>query len=404
MINYTNWEHQQRTIAQGILTNSKHPKSMVFGCYPTHAIRSKGCHIWDNEENKYIDYICGLGTNLLGYGNDKIAQKIQDFLFIGNSPSLPTPYEASLIEDIRTILPMAERVKILKTGSEACSAAVTIARAYTGNSLILSEGYHGWHNEFTQLTDPANGCPHSKNIKKLDSRKNFYGVGAVIIEPVIIEWNDKRRNWLYWLREETKKSGTLLIFDEIITGMRFKDFSVARAMRIEPDMVLLGKALGNGFPISVVCGKKEWMDGNYFVSSTYAGDILSIAAARETIRQLKTNTSYSLEYLWDAGQHFIGEFNMIDSDLIQIKGYPSRGIFMGDPKFLALFMQEMALAGILFCKSWFYNFDLIKHHNEVLGAAKQVIYRIKNGEVKLKGEMPVSPFATKVRSKDGKLK
>lgn len=392
---YMLWHRQQQTIAQGALTNSKHPRMHVMGVFPTHAAKSKGCHIWDEQGRQYIDYICGLGTNLLGYGHGLIKDYVIKHMDQGTSPSLPTPLEAQAVEELRTMLPHAERVKWLKTGSEACAAALIIARAYTGRSLVLSDAYHGWSNEFVSLTPPAHGCPPNANIQKLTQTDSFKNVAAIIIEPVITDYSNERKQWLYKLMETAKRDGALVIFDEVITGFRFHQYFVSRWLNVEPDLMVLGKAIANGFPLSAVTGRKEIMDGDYFVSSTYAGDTVSLAAAVKTMNLMRTE--YKIERLISDGQDFIDRFNKICPEVITIEGYPTRGVFKAEPMAKALFFQEMAIAGVLFCSSWFYNYDLMEHKKSVLSIAKQVLLRIKCGEVKLKGKMPESPFATKVR-------
>lgn len=397
-MNYKMWHEQESTIAQGALTNSKHPKMHVMGCYPTHAVRSRGCKITGNDGEQYIDFICGLGTNLLGYGNPLIAEQVAKVLEYGISPSLPTQYEAQAVKELRTLLPMAERVKWLKSGSAACTAAIKIARAYTGRTLVLSEGYHGHEAEFTTLTSPAKGCPHSKHIEKL-ADQDLDSVAAVIIEPVITDYSHERKKWLYELTERCHKSGALLIFDETITAFRFKNYFVCRWLNIDPDIVICGKAIANGFPLSAVAGRKEIMDSDYFVSTTYAGDIVSLNAAIKTIQLMKTHADYKLDDLWLEGEAFLEDFNAIWPEGLIIEGYPTRGVFKGDELTKALFFQEMALGGVLFCKSWFYNHDLVKHKKEVISLCREVLSKIKRGNLKLKGEMPQNPFS--MRARDG---
>ena len=398
--NFSLWHRQQETIAQGALTNSKHPHMHIFGVSPTHAVRSKDCYIWDVDNKRYLDYICGLGTNLVGYGNELVADYVEKFLRGGVSPSLPTPVEIQAVEELRAMLPMAERVKWLKSGSEACAAALIIARAYTGRALVYSDGYHGFNAEFTSLTPPAWGCPPTNNIEKLPplDQVDLSNAAAVIVEPVITDWSNERKKYLYELHEKCQKAGCLLIFDEIITGFRFTQHFVSRWLNIEPDLVCLGKAVANGLPLSAVVGPKKIMDGNYFVSSTYAGDVISLSAAVKTMNLLKANQDYSIETLWDAGRRFKEAFNEIEPEIVRMDGYPTRGVFTGTAEAKALFFQEMATAGILFCNSWFINFHLAKHHGETLNIAKSVLTRIKTGQAKMRGAMPQSPFSARARS------
>jgi glutamate-1-semialdehyde 2,1-aminomutase len=398
-----NWEYYKRAqtvIAQGALTNSKRVECLVKGVYPTHLTRGLGCKVWDTEGRSYIDFICGLGTNILGYADTEIAQAISDQLRNGVSLSLGTPLELTVAEKVKEIFPFVDQVKFLKTGSEACQAAIRIARAKTGRETILSAGYHGWSDEFVSLSPPALGVPrvHSQT-RHLDSEvQDLKGVAAVILEPIVTDFSHERIDWLRRLKERCKQAGTLLIFDEVITGFRFPKFSAANHYGIEPDLICLGKAIANGMPLSVVAGKKEIMScGEYFVSSTFAGETLSLASARKTMTLLQTK--YDLNELWIEGARFIKNFNELWPGQLAIQGYPSRGVFVGDLMTKALFWQEAVRAGLLFGPSFFFNFKHIEYVDAVLGTCKDIISKIQSQNVKLEGELPQSPFAQKVREK-----
>lgn len=385
-------------IAQGALTNSKHPSSHVKGIYPELLVSSKGCHVWDIDNKKYVDYICGLGTNLLGYGNDLISNTVLKHLYSGFSPSFPTVHEGQTAERVKDCVPFIEKIKFVKTGSEACHAAIKIARTYTGRKKILSEGYHGWHSEFTSLTPPAHGCPTCTDIaifKSLDEIDD--SVACVIVEPVNLIYDNDRRTFLQELRDRCTKHGVVLIFDEIITGARFKKFCVANDANIFPDLICLGKAIANGFPLALVGGKKELMDGPYFVSSTYAGEILSLVACEQTLKLLQTKLDYKIDGLWNNGDNFIQQFNAACKGIVELKGYPTRGVFEGDPLMIALLFQECCLADILFGKSWFFNFDLQFYTDQTITIVKEIMWKIRNQKVTLKGELPQSPFSLKAR-------
>lgn len=392
-------------IAQGALTNSKRVECLVKGVYPSHLTRGKGCYLWDTEGKRYIDFITGLGTNILGYANDTVNSAAAGQMAKGATLSLGSVLELETAEMIKSLFPFIDAVKFLKTGSEACSAAIRIARAKTGRDIVLSEGYHGWHDEFISLTPPALGVPAPRGISGCDDIKSIYKLGdgelikhaaAVIIEPVITDHAPERTIWLQRLRDDCTRHGTMLIFDEIITGFRFPRFSVANFFGITPDIICLGKAIANGFPLSVVGGKYEVMNcGEYFVSSSFAGETISLAAAKSTMEQLQKR--YDLKHLWEKGLEFQQKFNALWPGKLTIDGYPTRGVFKGDTLTKALFWQEACKAGILFGPSWFYNFPLIDESFSVLGTCEDIITRIKNGSVTLEGELPASPFAQKVR-------
>lgn len=403
-------------IAQGALTNSKRPSTFVEGVYPTHLVRGQGCTVWDTQSRKYIDFICGLGSNLLGYANMEVDDAVTNQLIRGVTLSLGTPLEIHAAERIKSVIPFVDHVRFLKTGTEASMAALRIARAYHGVSkmseskrcYILSDGYHGHADEFIALTRPAVGVPYH-----LDPDRHHYPASflfpltgnehliaeaaAVIIEPIITDASDSRIAWLKQLRETCTEYGTLLIFDEIITGFRYPKFCAANYYGIEPDIILLGKAIANGLPLSVVAGKKEIMNcGDYFVSSTFAGETLSLAACCKVIELLRGGR-YSLDTLWQKGSDWLAAFNALWPEKIQIEGYPTRGRFVGDELTKALFWQEACKSGLLFGPSWFFNFPLAAKSEQTLSACKDIICKIKGHNVKLEGQMPRTPFAETMR-------
>lgn len=386
----------RESIAQNALTNSKREECFVQGIYPTHIRTAYKCYLKDVDDKKYIDYICALGTNYFGYGNYEITNAASDTLRNGAVFSLASDLEVIFAEEIKGKFPFIDKIKILKEGSAGCAAAIKIARAYTGRDYVLSEGYHGWHDAFVQLTPPAYGVIGDERVQAYsDEIKECFlkACAAVIVEPVILDASEARQKWLQELRAKCDRHGCLLIFDETITALRFKNYSVAKNWNILPDIWIGGKALGGGLPISVVGGKKEVMDCDYFISSTWAGDRVAIAASRKAL-ELATG-DFHPDHLWANGQEFLNRFNALDPN-IQIEGYPTRGRFKPHPK-VVLFQQEMADSGVLFGPSWFYNRDLHFELENVINLSKITIAKINAGKVRLRGKPPESPFADRSR-------
>lgn len=394
------WSVRQRTsIAQGALTNSKRPECFVNGVYPQHLVKGQGCRVYDDLGNVFVDYICGLGSNLLGYANAQVNAAVWERAQLGATLSLSTPLEIEVAELVKMQFPFIDRMKFLKTGSDACSAAIRIARAATGKRVVISDGYHGWHDDFVSLTPPALGVPYRDWIRSLDGSKyDKDDIAAVIIEPVNLDYSPERIEWLRTIREETANAGVLLIFDEVITGFRFPQGSVYKYTGVEPDLICLGKAMGNGLPISCVGGPTKIMEcGEYFVSSTFAGETLSLAAAKAVLTLI--GDKYRIEDLWEHGGMFLKKFNSIWPEKLTIQGYPSRGAFKGDDVVKALFWQEAVKAGLLFGPSWFYSFAHIGTNDMVISSCEDILHKIKMGEVRLEGEMPKAPFAQQLREK-----
>lgn len=392
------WIRAQKSVAQGALTNSKHPKMLIMGAYPTHISHGSGSYLFDHEGNKYTDYICGLGANFLGYGNDLISRELIKQIYGGFSHSLPTHHEVECAEKLKEFFVFTERWKFLKSGSEACNAALKIARCATGRYKVLSHGYHGIGDDFISLTPPAHGVPSRNFIRELRAIDDITtDIAAVIIEPVITDYGSERIEYLKELRKKCTDTGTMLIFDEVITGFRFSKFGVCNYTGIIPDLIVIGKAMANGLPLAAVGGKAEVMDDpRYFVSSTYAGEVLSLVACKSVLNQLQKNSEYSVDKLWVHGQEFINQFNEQPGD-IKIEGYPTRGVFTGDQENQAIFMGAMAKAYVLFCKSFFYNFGHPAQDKDILSLTVEIKERIVNKVLKLEYPLPESPFSMKVR-------
>lgn len=381
-------EEAQRLIAHGALTNSKRPESFVDGVYPTHAKRNWRCYLEATNGQKFVDFICGLGTNLAGTVNDPEFNNLPRGCL-----SLSSEIEVEFAAHLNAKLPYLEKIRILKTGSEGCLAAVRIARAFTDNEWVYSHGYHGWGDGFTSLTSPANGCSTDEYMmglyptKKLDSCD-----AAVIVEPDLIPLDQLKR-----IRDECTKAGAILIFDETITAYRYQKLSYAKAHGVIPDLSVMGKALANGLPISVVGGRRDVMEADYFVSSTFAGELSALYAAKKMLELLDENY-WAPEQLWHDGGNFKRKFNGLAPDLIEITGYDTRGRFVEKQKgALALFFQEACKAGLLFGPSWFWNLYHRDESEQALDLCNHILARIKLGKVKLEGNPPVSPYSMRVR-------
>ncbi len=397
---WTMYLRAQHLIAQGSLTNSKRPECFVKGVYQTHLKKGQGPFVWDVEGRQLYDFICGMGTMIVGHGNSIIAESIYRQATQGITMSLSTPLELELADALQECIPWAQKFRFLKTGTEACMAAVKIARTKTCRRYVLSEGYHGWSDEFIGLTEPALGVPthpYTPMMKLMNLNQIDSEVAAVIVEPIMTDMSPERIQWLRDLRESCTKHGVVLIFDEVITGFRTPKFTMSRYLDIEPDIICLGKAMGGGMPISCVAGKTDIMNcGEYFVSSTFAGETCSIAASLALISLLKTK-NFDLDELWSSGKYFQDKFNQMMPDKLKLVGYPSRGVFQGDPLTKALFWQESYRAGILFGSSYFLSFPHLKYLDILLNVLTDITTRIKTGSVELLGEMPQSPFAQKIR-------
>jgi glutamate-1-semialdehyde aminotransferase len=382
----------QNSIAHGALTNSKRLTSFVAGVYPSYAVKGHNEKFYTFDGKAYIDYLGALGTNFFGYANQSVNLAINNALSDGVLYSLGSHSEVEYARMFKNKFSYVDKIRILKSGSEGCSAAVRIARAYTGRDKVLTEGYHGWHDEFTSLTPPAKGVPkRGYNIKKFDWKHITDDVAAIIVEPVILDYGFQRREFITRLRSACDQHGIVLIFDETITGFRFKKLSVANYWGIHPDLTIMGKALANGLPLSVVGGKSGIMGCDYFVSSTYSGDRLALEAGIECLKLI--GGEFNPSHLWDKGLEFIERMNEVLNPSIELLGYPTRGSFTGNKMLKTLYFQEMVKLGWFFHPhTWFYNKYLHQHLDHVVECSKTVVRRILSGDVKLEGIPYGLPF------------
>jgi glutamate-1-semialdehyde aminotransferase len=382
-------------IAQGALTNSKRPETDVMGVFPTHFDYGDGAHMY-LDGVKYLDYVCGLGSIHFGYNN--YASTIS-----GGCLSGSTKVEVLAAEAVKDAFRCIEKVKFVNDGTEACSAALRIARAYTGRKTVISEGYHGWSDEFTYLNDNAQGIGCDFAIKKVFDISeissldiDFSTVAAIIIEPVMLDDSDARINQLRDLRKLCSDNGIVLIFDEVVTGIRYPSFSVANHHAVQPDLICLGKALANGHKIGVVGGRSDLMDGDYFVSGTYFGHITTLAVVFDILMIISKTWPTSLD-LNERGRAYILKFNDLKPSLVKMRGWGCRANFEGDWETIALFRQYMIEQNIFTKTTWFLNHANELYLDDFISHSSRALAAIDSGEYRLKGKLPEKPVSMKVR-------
>ena len=277
-------------------TGSKRPEAL-FGAGdanwapPARMVRAEGCWVWDASGREYLDFIMALGAVALGYGHPEVARGAIDAIRAGVVGPLAPVLEEELAGDLRRLMPWLEQVRFLKSGAEACAAAVRLARVATGRDLVLGCGYHGW----LDWCEGSAGVPAATRalfaelpFNDLDGTRRLLdmagdAIACVITEPIVV--HEPSAAWLALLRTETERRGALLIVDEIKTACRLAVGGGTERYGIRPDLVVLGKAIANGFPLAVVGGRREVMAGvtRTWISSTLATELVSLAAARATL-------------------------------------------------------------------------------------------------------------------------
>lgn len=327
-------------IARNAQTFSKSPDQFIKGVYPTSCEYGDHHKLYGNDGKYYLDTISSLGAIL---GDNKPVGMF----------SLPFKYEEELAELIcqRTGMDM---VRLMCNGGDATFAAITYARAHSKRQLVLSTGYHGSAGHWSYCTPPGLGCVDGQILKfsTIEEMTTYITdhTAAVIIEPVELRIDEKVIDDLRKLRAKCDKHGVCLIYDEVITGGRFLKFCVANWSFVKPDLICMGKALGGGYPLSILTGKKEWMeDEDVFVSFTFGG---FPAAIQESIKLIKELTDEKLEEFWKRGAKWQYMINSLEYP-VELLGYPTRMTWNGDNKDVWLLWQECCKKGLLLGRAFF---------------------------------------------------
>ena len=413
------FERGQRVIPGCSQTFSKGWTQFTFGASPIFLRSGKGCRVIDVDGNEYVDYPMALGPIVLGHNYPRVSEAVRRQMDEGTTFSLPHPLEVQVAETLVEIVPCAEMVRFAKNGSDATSGAVRLARAFTGREIIACCGYHGWQDWYIGTTTRNKGVPKAvqdltipfeyNNIASLERifAEHSGQVAAVIMEPVgVIE---PEQGFLERIRELTRREGALLIFDEIITGFRLALGGAQEYFGVIPDLACFGKAMGNGYPISAVVGRREIMQlfDEVFFSFTFGGETVSLAAALATISEMRKQNVIS--HLWEQGQKLKDGYNVLAREFgvdryTECIGLPPRTVVTfkdetGSETLVlkSLFQQECLKRAILFSGNhnvcYSHSNTDIDHTLRVYRTAMEILAEsIQRGDVmqRLEGE-PVQP-------------
>lgn len=363
--------HQRalRTIPLGTQTFSKSRTQYPYGISPYFIARAEGSRVWDVDGNEYIDYINALASITLGYNDPDVTAAVRAQLDEGTIFSLPHPLEVEVAEKIVAMVPCAEQVRFGKNGSDATAGAIRVARAHTGRDRVAVCGYHGWQDWYIGSTSRHLGVPravrdltHTFPYNDTGSLRRLFvqypgEFAAVILEPMNVV--APARGFLGELQSLTHEHGALLVFDETITGFRFANGGAQEYFGVTPDLATFGKGLANGYPVSALAGKAEYMRllEDVFFSFTFGGETLSLAAALATLRKLETEPV--VETLWQRGQLLLDGLTVLIerlelSPMVQLGGLPVWSFVMFNDvspytkhELKTLYLQEMFERGIL---------------------------------------------------------
>jgi glutamate-1-semialdehyde aminotransferase len=366
------WRRAEAVIPLGTQTLSKSPTQWVQGAAPIFIQRGEGAHVWDVDDNEYIDYPMALGPIILGYRNPAVDEAIRRQLTDGITFTLMHPLEVEVAERITRLCPGVEAVRFAKSGSDAVSGAVRAARAITGRDLVLVAGYHGWHDWYIGSTTRDLGVPVAvqgltrtftyNDLDDLDRklRAGEGAVAAVTLEPSGAETPNP--GYLKSVIDLAHEHQALVVFDEVITGFRLAPGGARERYGVEPDLSCYGKALGNGMPIAAVAGRWPVMRAfeDVFFSGTHGGETLSLAASAAVLDELTDGTV--LAGINRLGRTLLDGFTAaVDrhdvARRVRISGEPERTVvsFGGDDHLVTKSWVQQCLAqdGILFNGSMF---------------------------------------------------
>ncbi len=397
-------------------TLAKGPGQYVRGVAPKYLARGRGAWVTDVDGNEFLDMTMGVGPLVLGYAYPSVDEAIRRQLEDGITFSLMHPLEVEVAERIRDLVPGAESVRFSKTGADVTSAAVRLARAFTGRDEVLCCGYHGWHDWYVSVTPRVAGVPAAvRELTHTVPYGDLAGIAAapnertacVILEPVVFELPPE--GFLRQLRLLCHENGTLLVFDEMWTGFRLALGGAAEAFGVTPDLATYSKAVANGMPLSVLTGRRDVMsllERDVFFFTTFGGEALSLAAAKATLHILERHAVPAR--LARTGREIRDGFAAIAraagvDDVARCIGMDARTMVTfdpaaGDPLVLKSFVQqELIRRGVLW--SGFHNVSLahgpaevdflLRGYDDVLPLLRD---SLEEGDVRsrLKGE-PVEP-------------
>ena len=392
---------------------SKRSERFLPGLWPAYYSKAKGCQIWDLDGHEYYDFAqMGVGSCILGYADRDVNSAVMKAVADGSMSTLNCKEEVELAEKLINLHPWSSMARFARTGGEACSIAVRIARAASGRQKVAFCGYHGWHDWYlsSNLSNKSNldeqllpgldtlGVPENlKNtalpfnynkISELKEHIDHYPneIGCIIMEPV--RGNHPEPGFLEEVKEISKRIGAVLIFDEVTSGFRMNVGGIHLNYGVNPDVIILGKALGNGYPISAIIGTKDVMDyaQSTFISSTFWTERVGFCAALATIDKMeeKRVPEKLIEYgkLINKGWEVLAKKHKLDINISGIPPLTHISFETTNPLAIqTLYAQEMLKRGFLLGSSVYTTYayseeiidKFIKNTDEVFALIESAI-------------------------------
>ena len=401
-------------IPGGTMLLSKRPEMFLPDLWPAYFSKAKGYEIWDLDGNKFNDMsIMGIGTNTLGYGHPDVDGAVINTVHSGNMTTLNCPEEVQLAEKLIEMNSWANMVRFARSGGEANSIAIRIARAASGKDGVAICGYHGWHDWYlsANLNEGDNLAGHllpgldtagvPKNLKntvfpfeynrfdELLQIVNTQDIGVIKME---VQRNfEPQDGFLLKIRELATKKGIVLIFDECTSGFRETFGGIFKKYNVEPDIAMFGKTIGNGYALTAVVGRREVMEATQktFISSTFWTERIGPTAALATLKVMEEVKSWeiitSLGNIMRDGWQRVADSKNVS---ITISGIPALSTYSFNSKnnliYKTYISQEMLKKGYLastnFYPSTAHNKNIIDKYLEDLNEVYSVIFRCENDE------------------------
>ncbi|HEY4365955.1 MAG TPA: aminotransferase class III-fold pyridoxal phosphate-dependent enzyme [Steroidobacteraceae bacterium] len=407
------WKRAKRSIPGGNMLLSKRAEMFLPDQWPAYYSKAKGCRVWDLDGNEYIDMsFMGIGTNSLGYGHPEVDAAVRGVVDAGNMSTLNCPEEVYLAEKLIELHPWAEMARFARSGGEAVAVAVRIARAAAGKEKVAICGYHGWHDWYlaANLGDEKNlaghllpglepnGVPTSlrgsvlpfnyNRLDELEALLDAHEIGVIVME--VARNHGPAKGFLEQVRKLATARGVVLVFDECTSGFRQSYGGLHKLYGVEPDMAMFGKALGNGYAITAIIGRREVMEAaqTTFISSTFWTERIGPSAALKTLEVMQRLQSW--EQISRVGADIGTRWQVLAAKYglaITPNGLPAlTGFSFNSPSALAyktLITQEMLAKGYLATTSVYvcteHTADVVAGYFEALEPVFGVIRQCEDG-------------------------
>lgn len=371
------WKTAKTVIPGGNMLLSKRPEMFLPEQWPAYFSKAAGCRVWDLDGREYVDMsIMGIGCNTLGYGRPEVDDAVKRTVDLGNMATLNAPEEVELAQRLIALHPWADMARFARSGGEANAIAIRIARAASGKDGVALCGYHGWHDWYlaSNLGDESklaghllpglspNGVPKSLrgsvftfNYNKLDELEALIKKEEIGVIKMEVSRNyDPDPGFLVSVRKLADQHNIILIFDECTSGFRQAFGGLHKVYGVDPDMAVFGKALGNGYAITGVIGKRDIMEAaqNTFISSTFWTERIGSVAALATLDVMEKEQSW--QKITDTGRAITARWQALGQKYglpLATAGVPAlTGFSIKSANGLAyktLITQEMLAAGYL---------------------------------------------------------